>query len=207
MEARGETPVNAQVCSASRATIREHLAGVLAIPDMRLIVAELEDVAVGFAVARVVRPGLFSDVGWLQVEAIYVAERHRRRGAGHALMATLGTIAVAEDAERVVTMPLTGSRSEQRFLARLGFAAAASHRIAETSSLIKRLEADAVPRERRRPRGLENLIAARRRSREAGAVVGQVDGLPLAAGAESSSRQVNLAVQTRFPDSSVRTIS
>ncbi len=204
MEARGETPVNAQVCSPSRQTIRQQLAAVLGVEDMRLLVAQIDDAPAGFAVARVVRPGLFSDVGWLQVEALYVAEPHRRRGAGHALMAALGTIAVEENAERVVTVPLTGSRSEQRFLARLGFAAAAAHRIVDTPSLVRRLEVAGVPRERRRPRGLEDLIAARRRSRDAAAAA-QAGAGP-ADGTESSSRHVSLAVQTRLPDSSVTAI-
>lgn len=194
LEARGESVVNAQVCSPSRDTVRAQLAAVFDLPDMRLLVAVGEGVTVGFALARVVRPGLFSDTGWLQVEALYVAEQHRRRGAGHALMAALSQIAVEEDAERVVTMPLTGARSEQRFLARLGFAAAAAHRIVETSSLVRRLELETVPRERRRTRGLEHLIAARRRSRDLGAIQ---DELPLGVGTDSSSTQVSRAVQTR----------
>ncbi len=194
LAARAETALTAQVCSPSRETIRTQLATVFDLADMRLLVAELDGVRVGFALARVVQPGLFSDTAWMQVEALFVDERQRRRGAGHALMAELGRLAVAEGAERVVTVPLTGSRSEQRFLARLGFAAAAAHRIVDTTSLVRRLELETVPRERRRPRGLENLIATRRRTREVEAVQ---EELPLGVGVASSSTQVSRAVQSR----------
>lgn len=194
LAARAETALTAQVCSPSRETIRTQLATVFDLADMRLLVAELDGVRVGFALARVIQPGLFSDAAWMQVEALFVDERQRRRGAGHALMAELGRLAVAEGAERVVTVPLTGSRSEQRFLARLGFAAAAAHRIVDTTSLVRRLELETVPRERRRPRGLENLIATRRRTREVDAVQ---EELPLGVGVASSSTQVSRAVQSR----------
>lgn len=190
LEARGESVVTAQICHPSRDVIRQHLAGALQADDMTLLAADVEGAPVGFAIARLVRPGIFCDVGWLQIEAIYVARDQRRRGAGHALMSDLSRIAQEEGAEHVVTMPLTGARSEQRFLARLGFAPAAAHRIAETVSLRRRLDLELVPRERRRPRGLESLIAARRRCRTVDVGMGtdtdayaiQPAEVPLAAG-------------------------
>src|SRR5699024_12867379 len=65
---------------------------------------------------------------------------------------------------RVVTMPLTGARSEQRFLSGLSFLPVGSRRIADTGSLLRRLEARSQGRARR-PRRIEKLIARRRRSR------------------------------------------
>jgi GNAT superfamily N-acetyltransferase len=203
--ARAESPVNAQLLSPSRATVRRQLGGVFDVGDMRLFVAEVDDAVAGFALARVVPPGLFSDSGWMQLEALYVDEPYRRRGAGRALMTALSQTAVAEHAESVVTMPLTGSRSEQRFLARLGFAAAGGHRIVDTPSLVRRLDLEAVPPERRRRRGLEHLIAARRLSRAAEA--GDQPEEPSAAGVASRSRHVSLAVHTLRSASSVTTIS
>lgn len=167
LQARGESLISAQVCSPSPDVVRQQLSAVFAIPDMRLLVVEIDDVVVGFALARTVLPGLFSETGWLQVEVLYVTESRRRRGAGHALMSALAHLALEEGAQRVVTMPLTGARSEQRFLARLGFAAAAAHRIVDTPALQRRLELDSVPPERRRSRGLDHLIATRRRTRAA----------------------------------------
>jgi predicted N-acetyltransferase YhbS len=209
--ARVESPVNAQLVSPSRIVVREQLSAVFDLPDMRLLVVEADGAVVGFALARTAPAGFFSRTAWLQLETLYVGEAHRRRGAGRALMAALSRLAVEEGAERVVTMPLTGSRSEQRFLARLGFAAAAGHRIVDTASLVRRLELESVPRERRRRRGLDHLIAARRLSREADAL-GQAGDVPPAVGApavgvDSSSRQVSRAVQTRRSASSVTTIS
>lgn len=203
LEARSESAVHAQLCSSSDVVLHEQLGAVFALPDMHLVVVDLDGGLVGFALARVVLPGLFCDVGWLQVEALYVAPAHRRRGAGHALMAALAELARSENAERVVAMPLTGARSEQRFLARLGFAAAAAHRIAETAALARRMEAECRPGGgRRRAQGLESLIAERRRNRTR-----SVGAQAAPAGTESSSMHVRRAVHTRPPDSSVTTIS
>lgn len=189
LEARGESPLTAQVCPPAPEVLRQYLAGTLQVDDVYPLIASVDGAVTGFALARLVRPGLFCDVGWLQVEAMFVARDHRRRGVGHGLMSALANLAAAESAKRVVTTPLSGSRSEQRFLARLGFAQVAGHRVADTAALLRRLDLDLVPRDRRRPRGLESLIAARRRSRgvgghaEDGASAGldSPDELPLAA--------------------------
>ncbi len=182
LEARGESPISAQSCTSSAEVLAQHLRGALQMEDMRLLVAEHDGRPVGLGLVRLVRPGLLSEIGWLQVEAIYVSADHRRRGAGHALMTAIGHLAAADQAERVVTMPLAGARSEQRFLSRLGFVPAGPHRVAETASLVRRLDLELVPRERRRNRGLEHLIAARRRDRQMLPESTTGGDVPLAAG-------------------------
>lgn len=204
LEARDESALVAHVCSGDPSVLRGQLGGALDQPETVLLVARRDDAVVGFSVARVVRPGVLFSVGWLEVEVIYARRGDRRRGVGHELMAGLARVAQDERCEYVVAMPLTAARSEQRFLARLGFLSAGARRIVPTGSLVRRIELAVNPRERRRDRGRESLLAARRRVR---GVASQVEPLPLAAGAESSSRQVSRPVETRRPDSSVTTNS
>ena len=60
-------------------------------------------------------------------------------------------------------MPVPGSRGVQRFLARMGFAPAAAHRVVQTSALLRKLGPEGSLR--RPPRALEDLIARRRKAR------------------------------------------
>src|SRR5699024_8741834 len=151
----------------------------------------------GFALAQMVPPNLFSDISYVQLEALYVVQGNRRRGAGRLMVHQVALAAARAGAERVVTMPLTGARSEQRFLSGLGFSPAGSRRVAETASLMRRLEPQKGMRERR-PRALDELIARRRRSRGLPETpAGGVDLSRLAdrvSQRESTSMQVNREV-------------
>lgn len=161
--ARADSPLGPQLCSPDSDTLSEQLAAWCGMPGTNLLVADHgDDVIVGAALTQHVDVNLFSDVAFLQLEALYVDSSHRRHGVGRVLMALAAQVAVDGDASHVVTMPLTGSRSEQRFLSGLGFQPAATRRIAETAVLQRRLEILATPR---RARGIDELIARRRRSR------------------------------------------
>lgn len=161
--ARADSPLGPQLCSPDSDTLGQQLAAWCGLPGASLLVAEqADDGVVGAALTQHIDVNLFSDVAFLQLEALFVDARHRRRGVGRALMALVSQVAVDSGAGHVVTMPLTGSRSEQRFLSGLGFQPAATRRIVETSALQRRLEALATPR---RARGIDELIARRRRSR------------------------------------------
>jgi predicted N-acetyltransferase YhbS len=161
--ARAESPLGPQLCSPDSETLSDQLAAWCGMPGANVLVADhADDVVVGAALTQHVDVNLFSDVAFLQLEALFVDPRHRRHGVGRALMALVSQVAVDQGDSHVVTMPLTGSRSEQRFLSGLGFQPAATRRIAETAALQRRLETLAVPR---RARGLDELIARRRRSR------------------------------------------
>ncbi|WP_420114360.1 GNAT family N-acetyltransferase [Pseudactinotalea sp.] len=161
--ARADSPLGPQLCSPDSETLGEQLAAWCGMPGTHLLVADHgDDVIVGVALTQHVGVNLFSDVAFLQLEALYVDSAHRRHGVGRMLMALAAQVAAEGDASHVVTMPLTGSRSEQRFLSGLGFQPAATRRIAETAVLQRRLEILATPR---RARGIDELIARRRRSR------------------------------------------
>lgn len=162
--ARAESPLGPQLCSPDSTTLDGQLVSWCSMPGATLVVAELGGDIVGMALAVHVDVNLFADHRYLMVEALYVHPDHRRRGAGHALLQQVAEVAAAGEAVYVVTMPLTGNRSEQRFLSSLGFSPAAMRRFADTQSLLRRL----APQQRataRRGRTIDDIIARRRRSR------------------------------------------
>jgi L-amino acid N-acyltransferase YncA len=165
----------------------EHLS-VLIASGGEVLVAVEEDVVVGFLLVRVLGPRLFSATPSLYVDAIMVAPRARRRGAGRALLVAGLDLARAAGAENVYCAPAPGAREMHRFLAQLGFAPAAGHRVVATSALERRLASEATggPTVIRRRDGarrrrdatraaIEDLVARRRRAREAGLPTGPVD--------------------------------
>ena len=99
-----------------------------------------------------------------------------------------------------------------RFLARIGFAPAAAHRVVTTNALQRRLSQDPstvlgavtgrLPRQR-----LEDLIARRRQARAAQADVAPAPVEAVRQVRTSISMQVSRAVATRRPSSSTTTTS
>ncbi|GAA1984846.1 hypothetical protein GCM10009718_22730 [Isoptericola halotolerans] len=165
----------------------EHLS-VLVAAGGELLVAVEEDAVVGFLLARVLEPHFYSLVPSLYVDAILVAPAARRHGVGRALLGSALGLASASGAEAVYCAPAPGAREMHRFLARLGFAPAAGHRVVAVPVLERRLAQDGatggtVVRRRdggRRRRdatraAIEDLVARRRRAREAGLPTGPVD--------------------------------
>lgn len=161
-QARADSPLGPQLCSPDSDTLGEQLAVWCSMPGASLLVAVIGEEVVGVALTQHVGVHLFSDVEFLQLEALFVDAPYRRRGVGRVLMSLAAQVAAEGGATHVVTMPLTGSRSEQRFLSGLGFQPAATRRIAELPVLQRRLELLATPR---RSKGIDELIARRRRSR------------------------------------------
>lgn len=208
LEARGEAAVAPDAAHDATDRLRDQLGGLLALPTGRVLLGYLDGAPEGFLLARVVEPGLFLDVTSLGIEAVYVRAGARRRGVGHALLGEAVAVADAADATELHAAPVPGARGMHRFLARLGFAPAASHRVVTTAALQRRLaheHATAAAQVRRSaPRGLEDLIARRRQARE-----GRVrhDDVPVAADQPraSISMQVNRAVQSRRPSPSSTT--
>lgn len=215
--ARGESAVGSQVCTDDAATLAQQLGALTAAPGGTVLVARAEGTVVGLLLGRLLGPNPFTDEVSLAVEAVYVDPAHRRRGAGRALM--LGATEAAEEAGagHVYAAPIPGARGMQRFFVQLGFTPAASHRVATTAALHRRLVADASAvgsMRRTGSRHLEDLIARRRRQSRSQ----QVPAAPAAGtraepgsrdqGRRSSiSRQVRRAVQTRRDAESSTTIS
>ncbi|WP_421741577.1 GNAT family N-acetyltransferase [Cellulomonas sp.] len=207
--------MGSQLCTDDADRLRDQLGALLAVPGGRVLLALLDDDPAGLLLARVVGPGPFTDVVSLDIEAVYVLPAARRRGLGHALLVGATTVAEEAGATELYSSPLPGSRGMQRFLARLGFAPAASHRVVTAAALQRKLAHDqghvgaAGAARRSGPRGLEDLIARRRQARAARQPVEEPVQPARASGADqgraSISMQVSRAVQTSRPPSSSTT--
>ena len=164
VSARHEAGTGVQLCVSDEERLTRQLATLTGLPGGRIKVAVIEGQPVGFMLVRIIEPSLFSDVTSVYIEALYVSQDFRRRGVGHALLTAAGDLAASVGALDVYSVPLPGSRGVQRFLARLGFAPAASHRVVTTAVLQRKLAAESAGR-RHQVRSIEDLIARRRRAR------------------------------------------
>ena len=209
LEARAELQVGSQLCSDDPQRLRDQLVLLMNSPGGTILVGTVDDEVAGLLLAHVDGPGPFSDVVALSLEALYVRGEARRRGLGHGLLVAAATLAEEVGATEVYASPLPGARGMHRFLARIGFAPAAAHRVVTTSALQRRLAQDPsavlgvmtgrVPRQR-----LEDLIARRRQARASQAEDDVVTAPNQAARQvrTSISMQVSRAVATRRPSSS-----
>ncbi|AEG44229.1 GNAT family N-acetyltransferase [Isoptericola variabilis] len=182
-----ESPYGPQTAPADPERLREHLS-VFVAAGGHVLVAVHDGAVCGLLLARVLSPHLFSTEPSLYVDAIYVAADVRRHGVGHALVGGAVGLATEACAPSVYCAPSPGARGMQRFLACLGFAPAAGHRVVSTATLQRRLASDVPasrPDVRREPRrdsrrqstraAIEDLIARRRRARAAGLPSGPLD--------------------------------
>lgn len=214
LAARAESLVGPQLCTDDGDRLRHQIGALIAEPGACALVGSLDDTVCGLLLARVSGPNLFTDEVSVALEAVYVAEGARRRGVGHALLGALTEQARQVGAADVIAVPLPGARGMLRFLARLGFAPAAAHRVASTEQLQRRLQAEGGrPAPRAGRTGIDDLIARRRRARTTRAT-GAADGVARAsaadagqAGRSSISMQVSRAVQSRRPRGSSTTTS
>lgn len=160
--ARLESPLTAQLCTVEPTNLHGLLEAWIAMEESNVIVAEVDGEIVGFALAQLLPPNLFSDVSIVQMEGLFVKQEYRRRGLARSILTEISRIAEENGVEHIVTIILTGSRQELRFLAGLGFAHAGARRVADVATLNRRL---ATHSRERRLRGIDDLIARRRRSR------------------------------------------
>jgi ribosomal protein S18 acetylase RimI-like enzyme len=148
--------------ASSRASLEARYQDALADPDRHLVVAVAEDDApLGMALFTVAPANALLDVLAVHVSHAMVADRHKRRGAGKALVAAAAAFADERGLDQVVVSVHPGSRDANRFFARLGFAPVAVRRVAPTSVVRRHLHStDARTPDhvvRRRPRRLARL--------------------------------------------------
>jgi ribosomal protein S18 acetylase RimI-like enzyme len=194
VEARDDSPTGAQLGAQDSGRLLEHLSVLLAAGG-QILVAEQNGQVVGVVLGRVVAAYLFAYRASLYLDMLFVAPRARRHGVGHALLRAATDLAAQHECHDIYSAPVPGNRGVQRFLARLGFAPAAGHRVAPVAALQRRLAADAAARDahvgRRFARvGLEDLIARRRRARSV-LESGPIDLRPVGGGAPSGRRPAN----------------
>ncbi|MEO6205110.1 MAG: GNAT family N-acetyltransferase [Mycobacteriales bacterium] len=141
--------------AAARETLAARYASALTAQDRHLVVAvDDADVPLGMALFSIAPANALLDIPALHVSHAVVDDRHKRRGAGKALVAAAAFYAEERGLEQVVVSVNPGSRDANRFFARLGFAPLAVRRVAPVSVLRRRLQADSGPSEvlRRRAR-------------------------------------------------------
>jgi GNAT superfamily N-acetyltransferase len=111
----------------------------LADESRRVLVAVFEDEIIGMAQLSRTRPSLLADASSVELSAMCVADGHRRRGAGKALVTA--AVAYAEElaVDSVVVSVFPQHREANRFYARLGFAPLVVRRVASVSALRRRL--------------------------------------------------------------------
>src|SRR3954469_8342559 len=148
--------------AASRAALEARYVEALADPDRHLVVAVAEDdAALGMALFSVAPANALLDAPALHVSHTVVADRHKRRGAGKALVAAAAAFADERGLDQVVVSVHPASRDANRFYARLGFAPLAVKRVAPPAVVRRHLHAGDVRAVehvvRRRPRRLRRV--------------------------------------------------
>lgn len=192
-DARDDSPTGAQLGAQDTDRLLEHLSVLLAAGG-QVLVAEHNGQVVGVVLGRVVAAYLFAQHASMYLDMLFVSPRARRHGVGHALLRAAADLAAEHQCHDIYSAPVPGNRGVQRFLARLGFAPAAGHRVASVAALQRRLAGEAAARDavhtgRRSRVGLEDLIARRRKARSV-LESGPIDMRPVGGGAPSRRRPV-----------------
>ena len=132
-----------QIQADTLAHLPERFAAILGADDKSVLAAvdELNDI-VGMVVVSEGEVGAIAAVPALHISHLLVAPKQRRRGVGRALLAATVHLADQRGIEHVVAAVVSGSRDENRYLARLGFAPLVVRRLATTSTLRRSLGID-----------------------------------------------------------------
>lgn len=145
---------------AGRAALTERYREAIADPQRHLVLAVggkegSPEEPLGMALLTVATANALLDIPAVHVSHSVVSDRHRKRGAGKALVAAAATFAEEHGIEQLVVSVHPGSRDAARFFARLGFVPLAVRRTAPVSVVRRRLslgERTAEHLVRRRPR-------------------------------------------------------
>jgi GNAT superfamily N-acetyltransferase len=135
------------VVSSAENRLRE----VLHSSKCRIVVAENEAGVVGMAILSDTFIGQLMEMPAVQLTHLVVADGHRRRGVGRALLSGAVTWAEEVGADEIVASVLPSLREANRFYARLGFAPLVMRRVVPVAALRRNL-ALTDPRGAARPR-------------------------------------------------------
>lgn len=143
--------------AAARAALEQRYLEALADPARHLVVVvDATETPVGMALLTVAPVNALLDVPAVHMSHAVVADRHKRRGAGKALVAAAASYAEAQGIEQIVVSVHPGSRDANRFFARLGFAPMVVRRVAPVAVVRRHLsQGETRPADhvvRRRPR-------------------------------------------------------
>ena len=125
---------------SARTALEQRLREALDDDDRHLVlVVGADGEALGMALFTVSAANALLDAPALHMSHAVVADRHKRRGAGKALVAAAAAHAEQRGLDQLVVSVRPGSRDANRFFARLGFAPLAVRRTAPVSSVRRRL--------------------------------------------------------------------
>lgn len=125
---------------------KERLTAALGDSSCRVVVAADEgDAILGMAVLCLTSLGPLSPLHAVQLNHVVVAKNQRKRGVGHALVASAAAYADETGAEQVIVGVTPTLREANRFYARLGFTPAVVRRVAPVAVLRRRLSAPEHP--------------------------------------------------------------
>lgn len=126
--------------AGARTALEQRLSEALDNDDRHLVLVVGEhDEPLGMALFTVSSANALLDAPALHMSHAVVADRHKRRGAGKALVAAAAAHAEERGLDQLVVSVRPGSRDANRFFARLGFAPLAVRRTAPVSSVRRRL--------------------------------------------------------------------
>jgi ribosomal protein S18 acetylase RimI-like enzyme len=138
---RGGAPASA------RAFLEQRYLEALDDPARHLVVVVgADDEPLGMALLMVASANALLDIPAVHMSHAVVGDRHKRRGAGRALVAAATAHAEERGIDQLVVSVHPGSRDANRFFARLGFAPLAVRRTAPVAAVRRRLaSAEARP--------------------------------------------------------------
>ncbi|MCW2670958.1 MAG: family N-acetyltransferase [Frankiales bacterium] len=145
---------------ANRAALAQRYCEAINDPTRHLVLAVggkegASEVALGMALFTVSTANALVDIPAVHMSHAVVADRHRKRGAGKALVTAAAAYAEEQGIEQLVVSVHPGSRDAARFFARLGFAPQAVRRTAPVTVVRRRLSAG--------ERGVERIVRQTRR--------------------------------------------
>jgi ribosomal protein S18 acetylase RimI-like enzyme len=126
--------------AGARVALEQRYLEAISDPERHLVVVVNEaEEPLGMALMVVAPTNALLDVPAVHMSHAVVADRHKRRGAGKALVASAAAFAEAHGLDQIVVSVHPGSRDANRFFARLGFAPLAVRRVAPVAVVRRRL--------------------------------------------------------------------
>lgn len=162
--------------AGARAALEQRYLEALTDPARHLVVVvNDEDEPLGMALLTIAPANALLDLPAVHMSHAVVSDRHKRRGAGKALVVAAAAFAETHGLEQIVVSVQPGSRDANRFFARLGFAPVAVRRVAPVAVVRRQLAQGGEARPvdhvaRRRPRRAGRRVAL------PGAPLGPADG-------------------------------
>jgi len=156
VERRGEGGHSRE--SARRAVDAGRFAEAVTRDYVTMLAAVLDGRVVGYVWASSLPLTAQLDVPSLGIEDLYVLPEARGQGVGRCLLTAVAGLAQKRGVDHVGCALPTQAKDANRTLARLGFAAVVTRRVAQTSTLLRRLRGPEV-----RPGHVDQLLVQRRR--------------------------------------------